>query len=373
MGLTKRRDSYYVAFPVLTSEDGKTLRLASGVHGARLKRWKVGCLNKGVAKGMEAAIRTNLLQGKVLTEEGKPVLFSEWARTYLELETVKGLRSYRDRADRITKQLMPFFGKKIISEIRPQDVEAYRRQRVKKNGKPASLQTVNHDHIALKHCLNVVVRRGLLSSNPASRVPLPNPENERDRVLGAGEWGRLYQAAKPHLKPVILLAYQLGQRFSEIIGLTWDRVDLRRRFILLRANDTKTKQRREVPMTPAVRLMLQELAKVRRLETNRVFLYKGKPLGRVSRTFKTALREAGLSDFRFHDLRHCASTNLRRAGVDTATAMKIVGHKSEKMWKRYNAIEERDLTQAAEKLDKFLQADTVMTLDDSLVGESGMK
>ena len=52
--------------------------------------------------------------------------------------------------------------------------------------------------------------------------------------------------------------------------------------------------------------------------------------------------------------------------MDTATAMKKVGHKSEKMWKRYNAIEERDLTQAEEKLDKFLQADTVMTLDDSL-------
>jgi len=135
---------------------------------------------------------------------------------------------------------------------------------------------------------------------------------------------------------------------------------------LVEAIDTKTKQRREVSITPAVRLMFQELAKVRRLETKCVFLYKGKPLGRISRTFKIALGEAGLSDLRFHDLRHCASTNLRRAGVDTATAMKKVGHKSEKMWKRYNAIEERDLTQAEEKLDKFLQADTVMTLDDSL-------
>ena len=60
------------------------------------------------------------------------------------------------------------------------------------------------------------------------------------------------------------------------------------------------------------------------------------------RTFRTALREAGIRDFRFHDLRHYASQNLRRAGVDTATAMRIVGHKSEKMWKRYNAMEESD-------------------------------
>ena len=84
--------------------------------------------------------------------------------------------------------------------------------------------------------------------------------------------------------------------------------------------------------------------------------------------------DASLQDFRLNDLRHCASTNLRRAGVDIATAMQIIGHKSEKMWKRYNSIEQRDLTNAASKLDKYLQAadaDTVMTLDDFLSCELG--
>lgn len=54
--------------------------------------------------------------------------------------------------------------------------------------------------------------------------------------------------------------------------------------------------------------------------------------------------------------------------------MQIIGHKSEKMWKRYNSIEQRDLTNAASKLDKYLQAadaDTVMTLDDFLSCELG--
>lgn len=247
MGLTKRPDSYYVAFRVLTSEDGKTLRLAPGVPGARLKRWKVGTLNKTAARDMEAAIKTNLLLGKVVTEEARPLLFSEWAKQYLNLEEVKGLRTYRDRAERVMGQLVPFFGRKIVSEIKPQDIEIYRAKRLRKNGKPASLQTVNNDHTALKHCLNVAVRRGILLSNPAAKVPMPNPQNERDRVLSEDEWARLYQASKPHLRPILLLAYQLGQRFSEIIELTWDRVDLRRGFILLRAADTKTKTRREVP------------------------------------------------------------------------------------------------------------------------------
>lgn len=373
MGLTKRADSYYVEFRVIESEDGKSLVLASGVPGARKKRWKVGCLNKTVAREMESVIRTRLLLGQEKSERAKPVLFKEWAKTYLDLEEVKTLRSFVGRSHSVETHLVPFFGGKLLSEIRPQDVEAFRAQRKKPDKKPASIQTINHDHVALKHCLNVAIRRGLLQSNPASKVPMPNPNNERDRVLTEEEWAKLYQKAKPHIKPVLLTAYQLGQRFSEIVNLTWDRVDMKRGFITLRALDTKTKAARQVPMTPDVKVALQRIAKMRRLATKHVFTYKGEPIKRISRSFKTALKDAGIINFRFHDLRHCASTNLRRAGVDTATAMKIVGHKSEKMWKRYNAIEERDLTQAAQKVHKYLQENTPGTLGESTATYSGIK
>jgi len=194
---------------------------------------------------------------------------------------------------------------------------------------------------------------------------MPDPQNARERILTEEEWAKLYQAAKPHLRPLLLTAYQLGQRFGEIVNLTWDRVDLKRGFITLRPTDTKTKSARQVPMTPDVKLTLQRLGKVRSLAMRYVFTYRGRQIQRISRSFRTALKDAGINDFRFHDLRHCASTNLRRAGVDTATAMKFVGHKSEKMWKRYNAIEERDLTQAAYKVHMYLQQNTPGTLDES--------
>lgn len=224
----------------------------------------------------------------------------------------------------------------------------------------------------MKHCLNVAAKRGLLVSNPATLVPLPNPQNERDRVLNDEEWKNLYQAAKPHLRPILLVAYHLGQRLGEIVHLTWDRVDLKRGFITLRGVDTKTKKPRQVPMTPDVRTTLQRLAKVRSLATKHVFLYKGKPIKRISRTFRTAVKAAGVEGFRFHDLRHCAATNLRRAGIDTATAMNIVGHQSEKMWKRYNAIQEADLVKAAQALHGYLQAADLNTnLTPRSKGETG--
>ena len=133
-------------------------------------------------------------------------------------------------------------------------------------------------------------------------------------------------------------------------------------------------------MTPDIQVTLQRLAKVRTLTTvptdavsQHVFTYEGRPLQRGSRSWETALKDAGISDFRFNDLRHCASTNLRRAGADTATAMKIVWHKLEKMWKRYNAIEERDLTQAAQKVHKYLQEDTPGTLAENMAMYSARK
>jgi integrase len=165
---------------------------------------------------------------------------------------------------------------------------------------------------------------------------------------------------------MLLIAYHLGQRFGEITNLTWDRVDLQRGFITLRSIDTKTKKARQVPLTPAVRMVLGDLAKVRRLDTNHVFLYEGQPIKSIKTALKRAKRLSGVEGFRFHDLRHCAATNLRRAGVDTATDMRIVGHKSEKMWKRYNAIDEKDLTKAATRLNTYLESNTLITPASSL-------
>jgi len=96
-----------------------------------------------------------------------------------------------------------------------------------------------------------------------------------------------------------------------------------------------------------------DLWKERRLDTNRAFLYKDEAIQRIGTGFKAACRRAGITNLRIHDFRHTASTNLRRAGVDTATAMKIVGYKSDRMHRRYNTIEPEDLHRAAAELHVY--------------------
>ena len=91
MGLTRRKDSYYVELRVL--DDGKHLRLAPSGMG-KLKRWKCGSRNLRQAKDQEAAIRTRLLGGQMLSpvaERAQAETFREWADTYLSLEEVQNL------------------------------------------------------------------------------------------------------------------------------------------------------------------------------------------------------------------------------------------------------------------------------------------
>ena len=78
MGLTRRRDGFYIEFPVI--DDGKVLTLARGTPGAKVKRWKTYTHNKTVAKQQEAMIKTDLMKGKIRSDREKgPMTFKALA------------------------------------------------------------------------------------------------------------------------------------------------------------------------------------------------------------------------------------------------------------------------------------------------------
>ena len=204
-----------------------------------------------------------------------------------------------------------------------------------------------------------------MTDDPAAHVLKPNPQNERDRIATPEEWARLEQTLAPHLRRLLTVAYEVEPRKGELLSLEWSDVDMRRKEFTLRR--TKNGEIRVVPMTPSVYEVFLELRQERRLDTNRVFLYNEKGLQRIGTGFKAACRRAGITNLGIHDFRHTASTNLRRAGVDTATAMKIVGYKSDRMHRRYNTIDSEDLHNAAAKLHIF-RTNTEITPDPIAVG-----
>jgi len=139
-----------------------------------------------------------------------------------------------------------------------------------------------------------------------------------------------------------MTAFYMGLRKSEVLRLIWDEVDLHKGFIRLSAERTKTDQARAIPIHPSVRDMFERLP--RGLHTGRVFLKDGKPFDDFKHSFATACETAGLKDFVFHDLRHCALNNLRRSGNDFFEIMALSGHKTMSCFKRYNLVTEDELS-----------------------------
>src|SRR5215831_4198156 len=165
------------------------------------------------------------------------------------------------------------------------------------------------------------------------RCQAPKPKNARNRVLEPDEWQRVYSAAP-----------------------SWDRVDLERGRLYLPGHLTKNGHERTVPITPTLRRELQRLRGqdgVMRIQ-GLVFTRVGEKLNHTYREVQRLCQEQGIKDFVFHDLRHCAVTNLADAGVDTETIMKIVGHSSVEMFLRYRTIKAEKLDAAMARLNTLI-------------------
>jgi hypothetical protein len=127
--------------------------------------------------------------------------------------------------------------------------------------------------------------------------------------------------------------------------------------------NAKNKRERIVPMTENVSKAFARLAKQRLPNINAVFTYKGESLSRnaFAWEFNRVVAAAEITDFHYHDLRHCAATNWRRAGVPTSVVMRVMGWRSIKLFQRYDSVKTDDLMQGARQLDNW-KPDTLRTL-----------
>ena len=271
--------------------------------------------------------------------------FKDLARWYLTLPEVKAKRSY-DRDGRSLKLLIPFFGERLLKDITPALVEAYRQKRLSEpSGRtPSTLTkpaTVNREIACFKTIFNKAVKDGKAERNPAHGVKLLKENNERDRILSTEEYARLLMACPAHLKPIVKLAYLTAMRQGEILGLTWGQVDLKEGFIRLRPEDTKTNEARLVPLTRELAKMFKDMP--RGLPGVKVFTYATRSIGSIKKGFVTACQNAGIENFTFHDLRHTAINNWRLQGNDYFRIMAATGHKTMTVFKRYNTVSKEEL------------------------------
>ena len=193
---------------------------------------------------------------------------------------------------------------------------------------------------ALSHAFTIAVKEWQwLDDSPTRKVTKPTEPRGRVRFLDDEERTMFLQSCQnsnhPWLYPCVILALSTGMRHSELMGLKWQDISLKDGYLIL--HQTKNGERRRVPLSGLGLSLLKEHNKVRRIDTPLVFPSDKNPQKPIDLRwhFEKAVERAGIDDFHWHDLRHCAASYLAMDGASLASIAEILGHKTLAMVKRY--------------------------------------
>jgi integrase len=170
--------------------------------------------------------------------------------------------------------------------------------------------------------------------------------DERQRLLIACQ-----TSTNKQLYLCVILALSSGMRQAELMGLKWQDVSLKDGYLVL--HETKNGERRRVPLAGLGLQLLREHAKVRRLDTQLLFpgiTDKDKPLN-LRPFFKIAREAAGITDFKWHDLRHCTASYLAMNGASLSEIAEVLGHKTLNMVKRYAHLSDGHVSSVIESMN----------------------
>jgi integrase len=214
------------------------------------------------------------------------------------------------------------------------DIAAWRDRRLN----AVSAASVRREWTLLSHACTVAVRDWeWLTANPCRVARRPPPPPHRERVMTPDEIERIcfalgYDGGEPQtvsqrVAVALLLALETALRASELTGLTWDRVSLKRRVLRLSAA-TKSGHGRDVPLsTEAVRLVQllgeADVGPVVRLAPRQ-----------IDALFRRARDKAGIADLHWHDSRHTAITRLAQR-LHVLDLARMVGHRDLRQLQTY--------------------------------------
>lgn len=136
-------------------------------------------------------------------------------------------------------------------------------------------------------------------------------------------------------------------------SLRWE--DVRGEVLTVRAQYSKNRRAADIPLAGPLR----EIIARARVDQRGPYVFhypNGQPIGSYKTAWRTALHAAGLEGKLFHDFRRTAATNLRRAGVPEEVAMKITGHVTNTMFKRYRIVDTGDVSRALEQRAEYERA-----------------
>ena len=298
------------------------------------------------------------------TEKGIPVTpkigrltFTEAADDLINDYKVNGKRSLAHAQRRIDLHLTPVFGGRRMAGISTADVRAFIAARLEAKAAPGE---VNRELALLKRMYTLAIQAGKLLTRP--HVPMLAENNVRTGFFEREQFDSVIGHLPEPVRAVVRFAYITGWRIpSEVLTLQWRQVDLDVGTVRLDPGTTKSGEGRVIHLTGDLRALLESqraITDAYQRERQRIcpwlFHRNGKQIRNFRIAWQTACRLAGCPGRIPHDLRRTAVRNFVRAGVSEHVAMKLSGHKTASVFRRYDVVSDADLAEAAQKLDRAL-------------------
>ena len=267
----------------------------------------------------------------------------------LHLEHAKSrMRSYASLETIMRLHVLPRWSRLPLDQITSQAVAKWLGEKTDEGLAPATVEKIR---VMFGRSFELARQWSIPGSdkNPVRGARGPKFDNGRQRYLSVEEAGRLLDAAgkslNVQLRPLVAVMILTGARWGELRMARWDDMDLDRRSWLIPVAKTKP---RYVPLPQAAIDIIKALPRfdgcpwvIPNPETK-------KPFVSIKHSWQKARKDARLSDFRIHDLRHSAASFMINSGVDLFAVGKVLGHADYKSTMRYSHLANETLLSAVE-------------------------
>lgn len=299
--------------------------------------WRTFRLKKE-AEQFRARITTEIKDG--VHKELKDVAFDTFATRWLKEKKEKVRPSTYDFYRPVVKvNLIPFFGARKLKTIDYALCKSYLAQKVAEGR--LSNRTIGYHVMVLSMIFKEAIKEGYLKANPCQYVERPKAVKKEFRILSAEELQKFLENVNLNYRIIFLVAALTGLRQGEVLGLTWDCLDLKEGTLTVKHSlykgkpvEPKTEKAKRTISLPSY--LVSELRK-HKLQSkpnalNLVFTNSANnPINDrnlYKREFLPALERAGLPRVRFHDLRHGYASYCLALGQDLASVSHRLGHAS---------------------------------------------
>ncbi len=335
------------------------VELEPDANGKRRQKSRGGFKTRKEAERAFAELRDEVRRG-VFVEPSKLTL-----NRYLDEEWFPAIRAsvrpttWRHYRGQFDAHIRPAFGRTLLVNVTPAKLNAFYAQLLTtgRSGRPGTLSptTVRHAHTMLHKALSDAVRWGHLARNPVSLAEPPKARPPVMKVWDATQLRAFVDHTSDHrLAAAWLLLVTTGMRRGEVLGLTWQHLDLKHARLAVvqtltvvdyhdvRFSEPKTaKGRRSVALDHRTVAALKGHRKAQlreRLSWGEAWTDTGLAFSREDGTaihperltswFEQLSRDAGLPKIRLHDLRHSYATAALTAGVAAKVVSERLGHAS---------------------------------------------